>query len=62
MIFKYYSILMLAFYVAGTTLLAQGKVRVETSFEPTTITLSNTSTYKIIIHGSQQAPGGSVPP
>ena len=60
MIFKYYSIPILVFYVAGITLLAQGKVRVEASFEPTTITLSNTSTYKII-HGSQQALSGSVP-
>jgi hypothetical protein len=62
MIIKYYSILMLAFFVAGTNLLARGKVRVEASFEPTTITLSNTSTYKIIIHGSQQVTGVSFPP
>ena len=36
-------------------------IRIETLFDPPSITLSNTSTYKIIVHGSQQGPVGTLP-
>ena len=36
-------------------------VRIETSFDPPNITLANTSTYKIVVHGSQQGPAGGLP-
>lgn len=36
-------------------------VRIETSFDPPNITLANTSTYKIVVHGSQQGPVGGLP-
>ena len=48
----------------GTSICIWGQnnnLRVETLFEPATITLSNSSIYKIIIHGSQESPVGSVP-
>jgi hypothetical protein len=36
-------------------------VRIETSFDPPNITQANTSTYKIVVHGSQQGPVGGLP-
>ncbi len=41
--------------------LVLGQINVETSFEPSTITQANSSTYKVVIHGSQQSPSGAVP-
>lgn len=38
-----------------------GEIRIEAAFDPPTITSANTTTYKIIVHGSQQGPIGSVP-
>ena len=38
-----------------------GQINVETSFEPSTITQANSSTYKVVINGSQQSPSGAVP-
>ena len=41
---------------------SQGQnLRVESSFQPPSITLSNNSVYKVIIHGSQENPQGSLP-
>jgi len=37
-------------------------VRIETSFEPPSITLANRTSYKIVIHGTQSNPQGTVPP
>ncbi|MGY8713064.1 MAG: hypothetical protein ACKVJ1_04220, partial [Verrucomicrobiia bacterium] len=37
------------------------KLRVESSFQPPSITISNNSVYKIVIHGSQENPQGSLP-
>lgn len=37
------------------------KLRVESSFQPPSITIANNSVYKIIIHGSQENPQGSLP-
>ncbi len=36
-------------------------LRVESSFQPPTVTISNNSVYKIVIHGSQENPQGSIP-
>jgi len=58
---SYYRFLLIACFLAGPTILSFGNIRVESSFNPATITLSNASTYQIIVHGSQQAPSGSVP-
>ena len=41
--------------------LVLGQINVETSFEPPTITQANSSTYKVVINGSQQSPSGAVP-
>lgn len=41
--------------------LVLGQIKVETSFEPSTITQANHSTYKVVINGSQQSPSGAVP-
>ncbi len=40
---------------------SDGEITIESSFNPTTITSSRTSTYKVIVHGSQQGPVGSMP-
>ena len=37
------------------------QLRVESSFQPPSITIANNSVYKIIIHGSQENPQGSLP-
>jgi hypothetical protein len=37
------------------------KPRVESIFSPSTITLSNNSVYKIVIHGTQENPSGALP-
>lgn len=37
------------------------KLRVESSFQPPTITIANNSVYKIVIYGSQENPQGSLP-
>ena len=37
------------------------ELRVESAFEPSSITLSNSTIYKITIHGSQESPLGKVP-
>ena len=36
-------------------------IRIESLFQPPTITLAGQSTYKVIIHGSQENPQGSIP-
>lgn len=41
---------------------AQGQsLRIESSFQPPSITISNSSVYKVIIHGSQENPQGALP-
>lgn len=55
-----YSLLACFAILAPATLLANG-VRIETFFHPSTINLANTSTYKIVIKGSQQGPVGALP-
>ena len=47
--------------LAGPLVVAQANVRVESVFEPSNISLSNAANYKIIIHGVQTNPQGSVP-
>ena len=37
------------------------KLRVESSFQPPSITIANNSVYKIVIYGSQENPQGSLP-
>ena len=37
------------------------QLRVDSSFQPPSITIANNSVYKIIIHGSQENPQGSLP-
>jgi len=39
----------------------QQPIRIDASFEPSAITLSRNSTYKVVIHGSQQSPEGKLP-
>tara|TARA_B100002019_G_scaffold193309_1_gene167305 strand:+ start:2820 stop:4610 length:1791 start_codon:yes stop_codon:yes gene_type:complete len=51
--------LVLSFFSFGC--LGYAEIKVEATFEPATITLSNASVYKIVVHGSQQGPVGSVP-
>jgi len=36
-------------------------LRVEARFEPSTISLTNITTYKVVVHGSQEPPVGSIP-
>ena len=36
-------------------------IRVESSFQPSILTLSNTTLYKIVIHGTQENPQGKIP-
>ena len=41
---------------------AQGQnLRIESSFQPPSITISNNSVYKVIIYGSQENPQGALP-
>ena len=44
-----------------TTLSAKAQIRIEAKFQPASITLSKTSVYKIIIHGTQDNPKGNIP-
>ena len=48
-------------FLTGSFVAAQSNVRVESIFEPATISLSKVANYKIIIHGIQTNPQGSVP-
>ena len=47
------------FVILNSTTFAQ--VAIKSSFHPNTITLSNSSIYKVIIEGSQSSPKGSIP-
>ena len=47
------------FLILNSTTFAQ--VAIKSSFHPNTITLSNSSIYKVIIEGSQSSPKGSIP-
>jgi len=52
---------MLACSSFGVACLGKQDVRVEASFEPATISLTNSTTYKVVVYGSQDSPVGSVP-
>ena len=52
---------LLTFYFFSVTNGSGQKMRVESSFQPPAVTVSNSSVYKIVIHGSQENPQGSIP-
>ena len=46
----------------SATIFGQNRsIRIESGFQPSSITLSNLSVYKIVIHGTQENPQGSIP-
>ena len=57
----HYSFFFLPFVASLLGFSLLGKVKIETSFDPPTITSANQSTYKVVVHGTQKNPIGSVP-
>ena len=47
--------------LVSSSLGQQAEIRVQSLFEPEAITLSRQTSYKVIIHGSQQSPEGQLP-
>lgn len=47
--------------VQSITLGQTSQIKIESSFEPAAITLSNSTVYKVVIEGSQNPPKGSIP-
>ena len=61
-LFRNFFLLLLITISSSTCLFSQTpSIRVESSFQPPQITISNSSIYKIIIYGSQENPQGSIP-
>ena len=56
-----FALSLLTFYFFSVTNVNGQKIRVESSFQPPAVTVSNSSVYKIVIHGSQENPQGSIP-
>ena len=56
-----YCLLFLGWIAIWPLTILWANVRIETRFEPASITLSNRTIYKIIIHGTQNNPQGAVP-
>ena len=54
-------ILFVSLLLLGAEEINGQQLRVESSFQPPSITIANNSVYKIIIHGSQENPQGSLP-
>ena len=54
-------ILFVSLLLLGVEEIHGQQLRVESSFQPPSITIANNSVYKIIIHGSQENPQGSLP-
>ena len=57
----HYSFFFLSFVASLLGFSLLGKVKIEASFDPPTITSANQSTYKVVVHGTQKNPIGSVP-
>ena len=50
------------FLLSIESLLGQGQeIRAEASFSPPSITLSDKTSYKVVLHGTQDLPSGSIP-
>jgi hypothetical protein len=63
---RYFCFKKLTYYIFALSMLTassgqQPQVQIEAYFEPSAVTLSNSSAYKIIIQGSQNSPKGSIP-
>jgi len=58
---KLWIILFVSLLLPGIEEIHGQQLRVESSFQPPSITIANNSVYKIIIHGSQENPQGSLP-
>ena len=58
---KLWIILFVSLLLLGVEEIHGQQLRVESSFQPPSITIANNSVYKIIIHGSQENPQGSLP-
>ena len=58
---KLWVILFVSLLLLGVEEINGQQLRVESSFQPPSITIANNSVYKIIIHGSQENPQGSLP-
>ena len=62
--YKNFKILLFTIALFGNQNFSQANnnsIRIESLFQPPTITLAGQSTYKVIIHGSQENPQGSIP-
>jgi hypothetical protein len=56
-----YFLLLLGWIAIWPLTILSANVRIEARFEPASITLSNSTSYKIVIHGTQKNPQGAVP-
>ena len=56
-----YFLLLLGWIAIWPLTILSANVRIEARFEPASITLSNRTSYKIVIHGTQKNPQGAVP-
>ena len=54
-------IYLLSNFVCPSNFAQNNNIRIESSFQPPSITLANSSVYKIVIFGSQENPKGTIP-
>ena len=57
-------LMLLTLFIQWNSITCHGQnreIRIDSSFQPASITLSNLSVYKIVIHGTQENPQGSIP-
>ena len=54
------SIFLVQGWISSISIFGQN-IRVEASFSPSSISSTSRSTYKVVVHGTQQNPQGTIP-